>query len=165
MKKVLPVNSKVKNTFFKTVYRSNEWLKGLAQFLLGISDEICARLIDLKGNRLLPQRKELQNMKHFDKELSKIFGITFEPFAPAGDAAVRKISYTFDKTIFVSNLLGFKNKSFYYLCRFAFKFRNLFFKYLHFFNKIIYFYFISKVFIGCRYGLVKLVCQFNIVFG
>lgn len=44
VQKILPVNSKVKDTFFKTVYRSNEWLKGLAQFLLGIPDgEVCIK--------------------------------------------------------------------------------------------------------------------------
>lgn len=36
VQKVLPVNSKVKDTFFKTVYHSEERLKGLAGFLLGI---------------------------------------------------------------------------------------------------------------------------------
>ena len=29
VQKILPVNSKVKDTFFKTVYRSHERLKGL----------------------------------------------------------------------------------------------------------------------------------------
>lgn len=44
VQKILPVNSKVKDTFFKTVYRSNERLKGLAQFLLGIPDgEVCIK--------------------------------------------------------------------------------------------------------------------------
>lgn len=44
VQKILPVNSKVKDTFFKTVYRSNERLKGLVQFLLGIPDgEVCIK--------------------------------------------------------------------------------------------------------------------------
>lgn len=38
VQKVLPVNSKAKDTFFKTVYKSQERLKGLAKFLLGMQD-------------------------------------------------------------------------------------------------------------------------------
>lgn len=38
VQKVLPVNSKAKDTFFKTVYKSRERLKGLAKFLLGMQD-------------------------------------------------------------------------------------------------------------------------------
>lgn len=44
VQKVLPVNSKVKDTFFKTVYHSKERLKGLAGFLLGIqTGEVCIK--------------------------------------------------------------------------------------------------------------------------
>lgn len=74
----------MKDTFFETIYHSSKWLKDLLQSLLGISAEFVSDLLIYKGKLLFPTRKELKNMKQPEKELSKICGITFAPFAPAG---------------------------------------------------------------------------------